>query len=499
GLAPSVPKPARAPGGPASLARERAAVASQGRGAAPTAPPARSLPIAASSAAPESVGAAAPGAPPESAGAAAPGAAQRETTRAATSLSLHDEPVSPADSAADMARIRSDFTPLNRAYATTREALGFIDPLYGILVALLILFTRLSAWMRDVARRCGSRRYVHTLVYFALYLVVSFLLGFPLAFYEGFAVEHQYGLSTESFGGWLGQELIALGVGFFFFGVVPLVRLAYAAFARWPRRWWVALGVASLPVILIGVLIEPVVVDPLFNKFTPLQDKHLEAQILDLARRAGIPARHVYQVDKSKQTVKYNAYVNGFGPSQRVVIWDTTLKGMKPDEILFVVGHESGHYKLGHVWTTIALMVPFAFLVFWLSSALMGVLISAWGPRWGFAELHDLASLPLVVLAITVFSFLAGPALGALSRGMEHQADVFGLEVTHSNDAAARTFIKLGSQNRSNPEPSALVKFFEYDHPPLLERVRFAISYRPWAEGKPDHYYRPLMRSAARR
>ncbi|HVP14243.1 MAG TPA: hypothetical protein VMS88_01790, partial [Terriglobales bacterium] len=247
GLAPSVPRPARAPAGPPSPARERAAVASQGRGAAPTAPPARSLPIAASSAAPGSAGVLPSVAAPESAGAVAPGA-PREPSRAAPSLGLHDEPVSPADSAAYMARIRSDFTPLNRAYATTREALGFIDTLYGILVALFILFTRLSAWMRDVARRCGARRYVHTLVYFALYLVVSFLLGFPLALYEGFAVEHQYALSTQSFGGWFGQELIALGVGIFLFGVVPLVRLAYAAFARWPRRWWVALGVASLPV-----------------------------------------------------------------------------------------------------------------------------------------------------------------------------------------------------------------------------------------------------------
>jgi STE24 endopeptidase len=390
-----------------------------------------------------------------------------------------------------LAQIRANFGPLNRAYATTRAALGFLEPLYGMLVALFLLFSGLSARLRDLAKRLGSGAYVQTLVYFALYVIASFVLGFPLTLYEGFGLEHRYGLSTEHFGGWFGQQLIALGVSIVFFGVVPLVRLAYAALERFPRRWWVALGLGTLPVILIGTLIEPVVIDPLFNRFTPLQDKRLEAQILDVARRAGIPARHVFQVDKSRQTVKYNAYVNGFGPSQRVVLWDTTLKGMTPDEILFVVGHEAGHYRLGHVWTGIVLASLLSFVLFWLGSMLMRGAVRAWGPRWGFTEVHDLASLPLFVLTLSLLSFLVQPGVNAFSRGIERQSDRFGLEVTRLNDAAARAFIKLGSQNRSNPDPSPFVEFFLYDHPPLLERVRFALSYRPWEEGKPNRYYRP--------
>ena len=230
---------------------------------------------------------------------------------------------------------------------------------------------------------------------------------------------------------------------------------------------------------------------PLFNRFTPLQDKRLEARILEVADRAGIPARHVLQADKSRQTRKYNAYVSGFGASQRIVLWDTTLKGMTADEILFVVGHESAHYRLNHMWWEILLDTGLGFLLFWLSAGFMRVAVARWGGRWGFTELHDIASLPLMVVALTLFSFLAQPGCNSFGRRIEHDSDTFGLELTHANDAAARAFIKLGSQNRSDPEPAPFVELFEYDHPPLIERVRFARSYRPWEEGRPNRLFKP--------
>ena len=390
-----------------------------------------------------------------------------------------------------VAEVRANFTPQNRAYATTRAALGFIEPLYGILLGLFILFSGLSAWMRDVARRLSSRSYVQVLLYLALYLALGFVLGFPLAFYQDFALEHRYGLSTENFGPWLLDLLKDLLVSLVFLGIVPLVKLAYVPIRRFPRHWWLVLGLGTLPVILAGAFLQPLVVDPLFNRFTPLQDKRLETRILEVAERAGIPARRVLQADKSRQTRKYNAYVSGFGPSQRIVLWDTTLQGMTADEILFVVGHEAAHYRLHHMWWGILFATGLSFLLFWLSAGFMRGAVRRWGGRWGFTELHDLASLPLFVVALTLFSFLAQPGTNAFSRRLEHDSDTFGLELTHANDAAARTFMKLGSQNRSNPAPSRFVEVFEYSHPPLLERVRFVQSYRPWAEGKPNRLYKP--------
>ena len=389
------------------------------------------------------------------------------------------------------ARIRADFTPRNRAYATTRAALGFMEPLYGILVGLFLLFSGLSAWMRDIAHRLSRRSYWQVLVYLVLYLALGFVLEFPLTFFQGFALERQYGLLNQGFGPWLLDELKGTLVYLVFLGVVPLVRFAYVPVRRFPRHWWLALGLGTLPVILAASFVQPLVVDPLFNRFTPLKDERLAARILEVTGRAGIPARRVFQMDASRQSDRYNAYVSGFGASQRVVLWDTTLKGMAPDEILYVVSHEAGHYRLHHMWWGILFATGLSFVLFGLASLLTRGAVARWGPRWGFTELHDIASLPLFVVALTLLGFLAQPGANAFSRRIEHDSDTFGLELTHSNDAAARAFVKLGSRNRSNPEPARLVEFFLYSHPPLIERVRFARSYRPWEEGRPNRLFKP--------
>lgn len=389
-----------------------------------------------------------------------------------------------------LAEVRSNFTPENRKYASTRVALAFIEPLFGLMVGLLLLFSGLSARMRDIAHGFGPTRYVRVLVYLALYTAVGFVLALPLSWYGGFALEHQYGLSNQSFGSWFLDEIKSQALTLGFIGVVPIVSLAYAAIAKSPRRWWLWLAAGTLPVIVTGTLLQPILFDPAYNKFTPLHDQQLKAKIVALAERAGIPGRNVYEVNKSAQTKKFNAYVNGFGASQRIVLWDTTLKGMREDEILFVMGHEMGHCALHHIWKGIAFTVALAFALFYFGYLSMRAAAARFGDRWGFRELHDIASLPLLAIVIGIASFVVQPLTGGFSRAIEHEADVFGLEITHDNDAAARAFIKLGAQNKSNPEPSALVKALLYDHPPLIERVGFALGYHPWTEGKPGRFYR---------
>jgi Zn-dependent protease with chaperone function len=329
------------------------------------------------------------------------------------------------------------------------------------------------------------------MIFLAVYLVVDFVLSFPLAFYQGFALEHQYRLATQGFGPWLLDEGKGLVIGFVFLAVVPLVWLAYRVVRRFPRGWWLVLGLGTLPVVLVGSLLQPLVIEPAFNRFTPLQDKRLEAQVLEVAGRAGIPARHVFQSDASKQTVKYNAYVSGFGVSQRIVLWDTTLEGMRPDEILFVVAHEAAHYRLNHMWWGILFMTGLSLVVLGVAAVLMRGAVRRWGGRWGFRELHDVASVPLFVVTLTLLGMLAQPAVNAFSRRIERDSDTFALELTRANDAGARAFMKLGSQNRSDPDPPPFVEFFSYSHPPLLDRIRFAEGYRPWAEGRPNRLYKP--------
>ena len=396
-----------------------------------------------------------------------------------------------------LAEVRANFTPENRAYASARVALGFIEPFYMVLVSAILLFTGLSARMRDLAHALGGRRYARVLAYLVLYSAVGFVLALPLLWYEGFALEHRYGLSNQSLGAWLGEQGKIVMFEVLFLGVIPILALAYRSVERHPRSWWLRLGAWSLPLITALVLIDPLVIEPAFNQFTPLADQHLKGRILALAERAGVPARKVYQVDRSAQTNKYNAYVSGFGPSQRVVLWDTTLRGMTEDEILFVTGHEIGHYRLLHIWKGIVVFSGTSLIVLLLTWLAATPLARRFGPRWGFGSLHDVASVPLLAALLDLSVFLIQPATMAFSRRIEHEADIFALELTHANDAGARAFIKLGSQNRSDPEPSRWVEFFEYSHPPLAERVRFAIEYCPWEQGRPGRLYREDRRRGA--
>jgi Zn-dependent protease with chaperone function len=430
------------------------------------------------------------------AGAAGPGtiaqAAGESALASASAGSLGAAPVAAVEATPPdyIAEVRANFTPENRGYASKRIGLAFLEPIYGLIVSLLILFTGLSARFRDIAHRAGRSGYVRALVYFALFSLTAFVLSFPLTWLHSFALEHQYQLSNQTFGAWFADELKGLGLGLVFLGVVPIVALSYWAIAKSPRRWWLWLAIGSLPVIVMGTLLGPLVFEPAFNKFTPLKDKALEQKILDLAQKSGIPGRKVLEANKSAQTKKFNAYVSGFGASQRIVLWDTTLKGMKEDEILFVMGHEMGHYVLGHIWKGILLSVVVSAVFFYLSYLFTGWAIARFGGRWGFTELSDLASMPLIVATIGVISFVAQPITNSFTRAIEHEADTFGLEVTQLNDAGARAFIKLGSQNKSNPEPDPLVKAFMYTHPPLIERIRYALEYHPWEEGKPNTRFR---------
>jgi Zn-dependent protease with chaperone function len=420
----------------------------------------------------------------------AAGGAAGATDSSATDSSAALEAAPPSSPDDYVAQVRAEFTPENQRYARTRTMLSLVNPLYAVLAGLLILFAGWAARMRDLAQKVTRFRYVHTLLFFVMYIAVSMVLSLPLDYYAGYALEHQYGLSNQTLPEWGTEQIKGAFVGIMAMGVIPLLWLAYGAIRR-SKRWWMWLGFGTLPVILTLVLVQPLVIDPMFNKFEPLKDKVLEARVLALAEKTGIPGRNVYQVDKSEQTKKLNAYVNGFGASQRVVFWDTIIAAMDHDELAFVAGHEMGHYKLGHVWKTVGFLSALSFLLFFLIAKLMTWLTARFSDRWGFTELHDIASLPLLSITLTVVSFFAQPAVYAFSRFQEHQADIYALEVTHLNNAGATAFLKLGTENKSNPDPSALETWLLWTHPPVVERVRFMQTYRPWEEGKANQLFKP--------
>ena len=248
-----------------------------------------------------------------------------------------------------------------------------------------------------------------------------------------------------------------------------------------------------MPLIVLGAVAEPLIVEPLFYTFTPLEqtEPQLAARIEQVVRRSGldIPESRMFVMNASSKLKSVNAYVSGLGASKRVVVWDTALRRMTGNEILFVFGHEMGHYVLGHIRDGIAFASGLILVFLFFAYRLLGWLLARWGRAWGIRGEGDLASLPALLLLVSVFGFLFTPISNAYSRHLEHQADQYGLEVIHgvvpdAPQVAARAFQILGEVDLEPPNPSEAEKLWFYNHPPLDERIRFALSYDPWAKGR---------------
>jgi Zn-dependent protease with chaperone function len=371
-------------------------------------------------------------------------------------------------------------------YEGSGTVLWVVGTLWGLLLPLALLFTGLSARIRDLARRVGRNWFFTLAIYGAILTVLLWVVSLPLAYYGEFVRQHAYGLSTQSAGKWLGDSVKALAVAIVGFALVMWV--PYLLLRKSPRRWWLWTAVAAIPLLAITFWVTPLVVDPLFNRFGPMQDKRLEARILAEAERAGIEGSRVFEVDKSADTKMLNAYVTGFGGSKRIVLWDTLIRKMNERELLFVVGHEMGHYVLRHVQL---LMLASALLVLVSLYAVhrsAGWAIARWRHRFGFDRLDDVASYPLLVVIVSVVALAVTPLFLAFSRHLEHEADRFALELTRDNHAGAMVFVKLQGENLATPYHGTLYKLWHDGHPPTGERIDFANAYRPWAEGKPLRY-----------
>jgi Zn-dependent protease with chaperone function len=371
-------------------------------------------------------------------------------------------------------------------YYRSGNVLWGIDTLWGLAVPALLLFTGFSARMRDIARRIGRKWFFTVAVYGILFTLVGFVLDLPLSWYEGFVREHAYGLSDQTAAKWWHDQLTGLAIGCLFTALT--LWFPYWLLRKSPRRWWLYTGLASAPLLAVILIVTPIWIEPLFNKFGPMKDKALETEILALAGRAGIEGSRVYEVEKSVDTKTINAYVTGVLGTKRIVLWDTILARLDKPEVLFVMGHEMGHYVLGHNWQLIALGSALALLGLWVIHRTAQALIARYEGRFGFSELADVASVPLMALLFSVVALVLTPAILAVTRHDEHEADRFGLEITHDNQHCATAFVKSLSENLANPRPGLLYKLWRSSHPPIGERIDFCNEYRPWETGEPSRY-----------
>lgn len=359
---------------------------------------------------------------------------------------------------------------------------GTAGQLWLLVVLALLVCTGASARARTALQRSLQRlrpgltaRWPLTLAAAALLMVLVELAGLPFDFYLGFVREHAYGFSHLSAAAWWGEwgktVLVELLLS------VPALLLAYAILRRWPRRWWLPVWALCVLLAIFSVAIEPVFIAPLYNRFTPLPAGPLRTKILQMARQAGIPARQVYVVDRSRQSGHTNAYVVGVLGSERIVLYDTILKAQTPPEIEFVMGHEMGHYVLHHLWKGLAYTAALLLAALYLTARGFAWAIRRW--QTGITGIGDIAGLPLLLLLLGGLLLLASPVSNGFSRWEEHQADAYGLRICQCPQAAVRGFEREIDTDLIDADPPRWVEWWYFTHPSQQKRIDFA---RQWGE-----------------
>ena len=373
------------------------------------------------------------------------------------------------------ARARSD------AYFEGGYWLILWNAVIGIGVAWAFLHfgyaARLSGWATRVT---GRRRWLAALLWALGFLVATAVATLPWTIYTDFVREQQYGLSTQTFAAWFGDlaKNFVIGTLVSALGITAIMAGVRAS----PRRWWLYAGALTLVVAAFFAMAAPVVIEPLFNTYTPMADSPLRTAILRIAQGNGVPVTNVFVVDASRQTTRVSANVAGFGPTARVALNDNLLNTHDAAGTLAVMGHETGHYVLGH---SVSLLVGFGILIvigYAVVQAAVPALIAR-HPRWGVAGITDPAAVAVAVIVLTLFFFVLTPVTNSLTRFHEAQADIFGLNAARAPDGEARMDLLLGQYRKLEPTPLEEIVFF--DHPSGRTRIHQAMVWKAAHLGEP--------------
>jgi len=353
--------------------------------------------------------------------------------------------------------------------------------LYGLAVAAIFLCTGLSRRLRDIARRITRRLWLQTLIYALSWVLVGFVLSLPLAIYAGFVREHQYGLATQTFGGWFGDQLKGLAVSLVI--LPPVIALLYAAVRRTGERWWLWASGGAFVLILFLIMLAPVFIDPLFNDYKPLREGAVHESVLSLARANLIPTDNVVEFDASRQTTRISANVSGFLGTTRVALNDNLLNKTSLPEIKAVMGHEMGHYVLNHPLRLTVYLTLVIALAFWFVHRVFDWALVRWGARLGLEGRADPAALPLALAVFSLFFLLATPLTNSIIRQAEAEADAFGLNAAQEPHGFAMAAMRLSTYRKLTP--GTLEEIVFYDHPSGYQRVHTSMIWLKEHQGRP--------------
>ncbi len=356
------------------------------------------------------------------------------------------------------------------------------DCAVALLVAWLLLRGRLSLRMRAFAERCSSGRKRQLALYAIQYLLATTLLTLPWAAYEGWYREHQYGLSNQAIGGWLGDQAKSLLL-LLIFGTL-IVLAIYTLMRRAPGTWWLWSALAVLLLLAFASTIAPAYLEPIFNHFYPLSDSPLKQRLLSMARANAIPADQIYEYDASRQTSKISAHVSGLFGAAQISLNDNLLQRGSPEEVEAIMGHEMGHYVMRHVPESIVYTGILIVAGFGLLSWSCRRLLAKYGAGWGVAAIDDPAGLPLLAAILTLYFFVLTPLTNTITRSMEAQADAFGLDAARQPDGFAQAALQLSEYRKMHPGP--VEEFIFFDHPSGWNRIHRAMVWKAENIDAPD-------------
>jgi STE24 endopeptidase len=345
--------------------------------------------------------------------------------------------------------------------------------LWGLGVAALLLSGRRSARLRNWAERVTPRRGLQTLLFALLYLLLSWLLTLPLTIYQDYFREHQYGLATQSFAPWFGEQCISLALTLVL--VAPFITLLYWIVRRTGTAWWAwGSGLLALFMLLV-IIIEPLWIAPLFNDYRPLPQGATRDSILSLARANGIPADNVYVFNASRQTTRISANVSGALGTARIALNDNLLNETSLPEIRAVMAHEMGHYVLHHQWRLVIDFAVLALLALLLLHYSFDRLLPHLAGRTGIRDRADIAGLPLAAALLSILALVATPVVNTIIRTAESEADIFGLNAAREPQGFAQVAMRLSAYRKL--EPGRLEELLLYDHPSGRTRVHMAMQW----------------------
>ena len=401
--------------------------------------------------------------------------AQTSTPAASPRVTETAKPFDPAAATqAWLATVPRDKREKSDAYFEGGYWLILWNFLLAAAISIFLLTSRISARLRDFAERAARFKPLQVAFYALLYLLLVYVLSFPLNLYENFYREHQYGFATQSFLPWFREQLIGLGltlVG----GTIALIVL-YAVFRRAPRTWWLC-GTVVLVIFLAGlVFIAPVYIEPLFNAYKPITNPQIRDPILAMARANEIPVKQVFEVDASRQTTRVSANVSGFLGTTRIALNDNLLKQCSLPEIRAVMAHEMGHYVLNHGAKLITYFGIFILIGFAVARILFEAAVRHWSNKWGVRTIADPAGLPLLALIFSILFFVATPFINTVTRVTEREADAFGINTAREPDGMAKVTLQLGVYRKLDPTP--LEEFIFFDHPSGRARIRMAMDWK---------------------